>query len=282
MRFWTAFQDPLFQAALIENGKIVHTIPDHPPKTPVRFVHIVGEFKDKLILTRRSDHQIWSLDGKTHERQIYTPLVYAPHWVGEFDNHILAGSGGLDVIYLMDLNGEPVWEWWLCDRSKRPEDFRPLMGCEDWVDYQVSRRLPEERMCGFNSIYKQPDGSLMVTFMKMNVSIHIDPYITPKMEGAQGRNAGYRGFMTGVITRYEFPHDIQLDQRNGRLVYGAKAGLIIDEEVVLEREFVKRVRQIPDGYILTHEKGVVVTDMDGKEKESFPLPRPFGIFHLEM
>jgi len=42
------------------------------------------------------------------------------------------------------------------------------------------------------------------------------------------------------------------------------------------------VRPIDGGYIITHERGVVVTDMDGKEKQSIPLPRPFGVFHLEM
>lgn len=275
MRFWTAFQEPLCQAALIENGKIVRTIPDHPPKTPVRFVHIVGEYKDKLILTRSSDHQIWSLDGKTQELQLYTPYVYAPHWVGELDGCVLAGSGGLDVVYMLDLEGKCKWAWWLCDHSKRPADFRMLMNQPDWLDYQVSRRLPEDRMCGLNSIHKRLNGSLLVTLMKMNAGVCVQPQLPVSLYPAVK-------WLSVLMTKYSFPHDIQLDPRNHRLVYGAKEGFIIDEEVVLPYEFVKRVRPIDGGYIITHEKGVVVTDMDGKEKQSVLLPRPFGVFHLEM
>jgi hypothetical protein len=278
MRFWTSFQGPLFQAALIENGKVVRTIPDHPPKTPVNFIHIVGEYKDKLVITRRSDHQIWSLDGKTHELQLYTPYVYAPHWVGEWNGFVLAGSGGLDVVYLLDLEGKISWAWWLCDHSKRPKDFRALMQKTDWLDYQVSRRLPEERMCGLNSIHKQSDGSVVVTMMKMNAGIRLQP--TPYVQPALLRPAV--NWLSALLTRHDCPHDVQLDPRNGRLVYGAKDGFVIDEEVVLSYEFVKRVRPIEGGYLITHERGVVVTDMDGKEKKSIPLPRPFGVFHLEM
>lgn len=274
MRFWTAFQDPLHQAALIDNGKIVRTIPDHAPKTPVRFVHIVGEFKDKLVITRRSDHQIWSIDGKTQELQLYTPYVYAPHWVGELEGCVLAGSGGLDVVYTLDLNGKITWEWWLCAHSKRPVDFRSFMSSAEWLDYQLSRRLPEDRMCGLNSIHKCDDGRIMVTMMKMNAGILLDPGTSIDVRVSK--------WLPSLIVRHAFPHDIQIDPRNGRLVYGSKEGLVIDEEIVLRCEFVKRVRPVDGGYLITHEKGVVVTDMDGKERQSIGLPRPFGCFHLEM
>jgi hypothetical protein len=163
------------------------------------------------------------------------------------------------------------WEWWLCDHSNRPEDFRPLMNRQDWLDYQISRRLPEERLGGFNSIHKGPNGTLLVTLMKIRAVVQLTPFA----------NVSGFGEKSGSV-HHEFPHDIQLDERTGKLVYGAKAGFIIDEKVVLPCEFVKRIRQIEDGYIITHEKGVVVTDMDGKEKKSIPLPRPFGVFHLEM
>jgi len=268
MRFWTAFQEPLCQAALIENGKIVRTIPDHSPKTPVRFVHIVGEFQDKLILTRRSDHQVWSLDGKTLERQIYSPYVYAAHWVGEYKGDILAGSGGLDVVYIMDLDGNIKWDWWLVDHHDKPENFRPRMREPDWLNHQLSRTLPEERLGGFNSIHKGPWGRLHPTFMKLGISPMLKPFTDH--------------VSWGEPVKYEFPHDIQWDDRVEKKVYGAKAGLVVNEEVVLPYEFVKRIRQIEGGYIITHEKGVVVTDMSGKEKQSIPLPRPFGVFHLEM
>lgn len=272
MRFWTLLQEPLFQAALVENGKIVRTIPDHPPKTPVRFIAVVGEYKDKLILSRLTDHQIWSLDGKTHEYQLYTPYVYSAHWVGEFNGFVLAGSGGLDVTYLMDFDGNIVWEWWMCDHSERPEDFRSLMKRDDWLAYQTNRRLPDARICGLNSIHKQGDGSILITMMRINTGICLVPG-SPSVPGP---------YTSLVTTKHAFPHDIQIDQRNSRLVYGAQAGLIIDEEVALPCAFVKRVKQIEGGYIITYESGAVITDMDGKEKQFIPLPRPFGVFHLEL
>jgi hypothetical protein len=279
MRFWTAFQEPLTQAALVENGKVIRTIPNHPPKTPARFVYVVGEYQDKLILTRSADHQIWSLDGKTFE-QLYTPYVYAPHWVGEFAGLILAISSDLDVVYLMDLNCKIKAEWWLhsLQDPRFQNDFSQRVkqadyGDYDWLDFQLNRCLPEENLAGhLNSVYRGASGELIVTVMRMQAGVIIPNLL--QIPNPLDLNI--------VTTQYECPHDIQFDERTGCLVYGSKEGLVVNEKVVLSCPFVKRVKQIGGGYIITHESGVSVTDMDGKEKEFIKLPRPFGVFHLEM
>lgn len=281
MRFWTAFQEPLCQAALIENGNAIRTIPDHPPKTPVRFVYTVGEYQDKLILTRSADHQIWSLDGKTLEYQLYTPYVYAPHWVGELGGLILAVSSDLDVVYLMNLDCEVRMAWWLhsLQDSRFPSNFSQRVrqadsnGDYDWLDFQSNRRLPEENFAGHvNSIQRRTSGELIVTVMRMQAGIVIPNLF--QISNPLDLNI--------ITTQYECPHDIQFDERTGHLVYGSKEGFVVNEKVVLSYPFVKRVKQIEGGYIITHESGVSVTDMEGKEKEFIKLPRPFGVFHLEM
>ena len=112
MRFWTAFQYPLHQAALIDNGKIVATIPDHSSKTPARMVGPIAEWDDKHILIgRRSSVELWTKDGKNLVQQMTHPWIYGFHALQRYKDKILIGCAGPDCVVLLDWDGNVEWSW---------------------------------------------------------------------------------------------------------------------------------------------------------------------------
>jgi len=68
----------------------------------------------------------------------------------------------------------------------------------------------------------------------------------------------------------------------GVLIYGADKGVMAGEKRVLtDYKWVKTVRAFEDGFVFTHERGLVVTDGDWKVKEEITLPSPFKFVYLE-
>ena len=264
LKFWTSLQT-LKQAVFVEDGKIVKSIPPRPPKTIFRRCGPCGEFDGKLAIAKHASFELWSRDGNECVRSFHHPLIYAPHDVVQYGDDLLICSSGLEMFFLMDIEGKVKWEWWGYKNGlgeKNTFFFR-----DDWKVNQTttdtSTPATEDR-AHFNSIYLMGDKFLAgALYQKKVVEITI----------------GKDGFK--LIADVEggchspFLHE-------GVLIYGADKGVMAGEKRVLtDYKWVKTVRAFEDGFVFTHERGLVVTDGDWKVKEEITLPSPFKFVYLE-
>ena len=105
MKFWTALQFPLCQAALVCEGKIVKTIPPKPPKTPARRVELVAEYDDLLVIGRRNSIELWDRAGIELLQSVYHPWIYRLHDCLQVGSELLVACATLDVVFQLDFDG---------------------------------------------------------------------------------------------------------------------------------------------------------------------------------
>lgn len=266
LKFWTTLQY-LKQAVLVEDGKIVRSIPSHPPKTIFRRAGVVCEYGDKLALAKHASFELW--DRVTNEcyRSFHHKLILAPHDICKYGQSLLISSSGLEMFFIMDIDGNVSWEWWGYENGiggKNEHFFKP-----DWVDNQTTSDLcevPKEEAAHFNSIYLNGNGKILTAALRKRKIIEI--------------TVGEKGHK--LIADIEEIGCHSPIYHNGILIYGTEDGIKYGDKKVLEDyKWVKYIREFEDGFIFTHEGGVVVTDPELKIKEKFALPAPYGFAFIE-
>lgn len=269
MRFWTAFQIPLRQAALIENGRVVRTIPDHPPKTRARMVDPIGPWDDKHFLVgRRNNIELWTLDGKTMVQSVYHPWLYGLHVVKRYGDFILAGCAGPDCVFLLDWDGNMKWSWFAHTQGlSAPLTRYPVPFGEglEWQAFQTTTEFMLPGSTHLNSANIEPDGSVLVTLCHNKTIVRVSPLKDQPGEVLQ------------VVGRH-LPHDFQLDHRGKYFipVYGCADGFVHEGTLLIEAEYVKRITQLEkDRFAFSHETGIIVCDRKGSVHDRITLPRPW-------
>lgn len=257
----------LKQAVLVNDGKIVKSIPPHPPKTIFRRCGPVGEYEgDKLVIVKHASFELWNREGTECFKSFHHPLIYCPHDVVQYGKDLLICSSGLELFLLMDIDGNVKWEWWGYKNGlgeKNAFFFR-----DDWVVCQTTTDISTsstEQRAHFNSIYLMGDKFLAgALYQQKVVEITI----------------GQDGFK--LITDTEdkglhspFYHD-------GMLIYGTEDGIRAGPNKVLtDYKWVKTIRAFEDGFIFTHDKGLITTDANWQIKEDISLPMPYKFVYLE-
>lgn len=268
MRFWTRLQYPFDQAVLVEDGKIITAIPDHPPKTHVRRVACIGEYDGNLVVMRPASYELWTPDGYEMLISVPIPKLYACHGAQQFGRDLLVCSSGLDMFFLMDAEGNIKWEWWGHEHGLGGRNPAYGDGGPEWIQKQISGKsyqVDPKRAAHFNSIWV--DGtSFLTAALKRNVVARITPHKD--------------GFDRLSTPREDGIHSPIL--ANGHLVYGTRAGVVVGGEEKLSRlKWVKFIRAYQWGYAMTHETGVTFTDLEWRETETITLARPFQFALLE-
>lgn len=270
MRFWTAFQHPLRQAALVENGQVIRTIPDHPAKTPARWSEAIGRWDDRHILIgRRSSIELWTADGKTLVQQAYHPWIYGLHVVKRYKDYILVGCAGPDCVFLLDWDGNVAWSWFAHTQNLSA----PLTGYPvpygqgpEWQAFQLTQSFGLPGSTHLNSANIEPDGSVIVTLCHSKTIVRVFPMSNLHSQIMQ--KAGRH-----------LPHDFQIDRRNPKVqiaVYGCDQGVVRDGDVIADLDHVKRITQLGEkDYGISFEQGCCVCDRYGKIRERVTLPRPW-------
>lgn len=268
MRFWTALQAPLFQAALVDDGKIVETVPPRPPSTPARRVYLVGEYDSNLIIGRRNSLELWSRDGTEFKRQVYHPWIYSLHDCEQYGDNLILACATLDVVFELTWDGDAVWSWWAWkDGLAGKPDF---IDSDDWQTMQLTQEIQHDT-AHLNSIQIDLMGrQIYATLLRRQTVVSIP---LPHIEALTTMAAE---------TRVD-PHDYQ--RIDGRPVYGFCEGLqfgpIDTGRTVLGYDYPKRIRRVGDTLLVTHEGGVSRLTLDGDHIETWPLPRPFGFACIE-
>lgn len=271
MRFWTAYQEPLRQAALVDDGRVIRTIPDHPPGTPTRWIFAVGSFDGKLLVGRRCDIQLWDKEGLTIEKSVYHPWIYALHSIEQFGDLLLAACAVLDVVFLFDWNGNARWSWHAYRSGYGPK--RDCVDGKDWQRVQFSGVVDCAGSPHVNSANMDADG-IVVTMLRVGKVVLL--------------NTDGRGLKELSVPQTGGMHDFKYDRRSGApvLVGGAEDGLVIGDSLFSldgcqtghgDHWYVKRVKLYEDDkYVVSHETGVAIMDRKGRVLRNFPLPRPFN------
>jgi len=268
MRFWTSYQFPLSQAALIEDKKVIKTIPLNGPKTPARRVDAVGSYNDKLVLLRRSSWEIWSKDGEDCELQSYDKYLYGPHAVEQVDDKLLISGSGHDLFYIINMDGQVVWEWF--GHEYGLGGYPDHLYKENWVPIHVAGRANPVPIDGwhYNSIFLLPDGKHFLAG-----SLNKSKIVKIPIYGKGGE----------VIetSKHHGAHSPIINHKN-QLVYGLENGICCDGEIkVSYLSWPKYIRWIGDCYAVTHELGITFIDEDWRPMWNIPLPRPFRFTLLE-
>lgn len=278
MRFWTAYQEPLRQAVKIDAGKALQAIPDHPPKTPARWVTCVGEHKGDLVVGRKASVERYKIDGSEFIDSIYHPWIWGLHVVGSYNGHILIASSGIDVCFLMDENGNMKWSWWAWKDGYGPE---PVMVKEErWQSVQLTSPDQGTTKDSPHLNSANPDeGGIIVTLLRPKKVLFLDTNVSdPKSKEVTD-------FTNNNL------HDFKYDRRGSTpiLVGGVTEGVFIggkihrlhpeaqDVKKLYKWGFVKRVSLYEDDkYLVTYETGVAVMDRAGRVLSNIALPRPFN------
>lgn len=265
MKFWTALQYPLNQAALVYDGRIVKTIPSQPPKTPARWVSLVGQYNDCLVIGRRNSIELWDREGTELIHSIYHPWIYTLHDCLQIGEDLLLASATLDVVFRLNLNGQCSWNWWAWrdGLAAKPE----FVERDDWQTVQLTQHV-EHETAHLNSITWQDKQTVLATLLRPRKIVQLnlaDP--VPQCHLVQTLEA-------------TDPHDFQY--HDGQAVYGAADGIIVNGRTHHGYVYVKRIIPLAeDRYIFTHEQGVTEIDNEGQRLTDWKLPRPFGISCLE-
>ena len=267
MRFWTSMQLPICQAAFVEGGKIVQTIPTNSPQTPARQITQVGEWDGKLMIGRRFSIELWDPAAPQQLRSVYHKYMYGMHCLKRWRDKILVCSGQIDVIFLIDWDGKIHWEWWAhkhgltsrCEALDRP----------DWPVVQTSFGLVDKPdSTGMNSVHPLNDEEILVTFHRLRKVGRIN--ISGKMT------------LLGGVPDIPALHDYQFDPDDGSTIYGHNDGIRTCKKDVPGYTFVRRIRCLGNGeYLFAHNEGMTIINQVGKKLEHAPVPRPFDIALLE-
>lgn len=266
VRFWTTLQY-LKQAVLVEGGRVTRSIPAHSPKTIYHRAAVVCEFEDKLALAKHASFELWDRETNECHRSFHHEMILAPHDICQYGQNLLVCSSGLELFFLMDVDGEVKWRWWGFENGlggKNEYYFR-----DDWIANQTTSDLceaPIEAQAHFNSIYLKGNGKFLTAALRKRKVIEITV-------GKQG---------------YEHVADVEEVgchspiYHGGILIYGTEAGIKIGNKRVLSQyEWVKYIRPFEDGFAFTHEKGAALVDGAWTPKEEIALPSPYGFAFLE-
>ncbi len=270
MRFWTAFQHPLRQAALVENGRVLRTIPDHPAKTPARWSEAIGRWDDRHILIgRRNSIELWTADGKDLVQQAYHAWIYGLHVVKRYKDLILVGCAGPDCVFLMDWDSNVKWSWF----AHTQQLSAPLTGYPvpfgsgtEWQSFQLTQSFGLPGSTHLNSVNIQPDGTLIATLCHSKTIVQLFP-----------EAPGVTGKVLQKVGRH-LPHDFQFDCRGDVAVpvYGCDQGVAREGELIVEVDHVKRITQLGEkDYGVSCEDSCFICDRGGKLRERVVLPRPW-------
>lgn len=270
MRFWTAFQHPLHQAALVENGQVIRTIPDHPAKTPARMVGPIGRWDDDHILVgRRSSVELWTADGKDLVQQVYHPWIYGLHVVKRYEDCLLLGCAGPDCLILLDWDGNARWSWFAHSRGLSAKlDGYPVPFGEGpaWQSFQLTQNFKLPGSTHLNSANIEADGAVVATLCHSKTIVRAWPKI-----------AGSQAMVLQKVGRH-LPHDFQFDCRGDVPVglYGCNQGVSREGDLIVEVDHVKRITQIGEkDYGISCEDACFICDRGGKIRDRVALPRPW-------
>ena len=266
LKFWTTLQI-LKQAVLVEAGKITREIPAHPPKTIFHRAGVVCEYNGKLALAKHASFELW--DTRTNEcyRSFHHRMILAPHDIVQYGPDLLICSSGLELFFLMDIDGNVIWEWWGYKNGiggKNEHFFQ-----DDWVINQTTSDLcevPISEAAHFNSIWLDGNGKFLTAALRKRKIIEITI-------GEQG----YRH-----IANIEDAGGHSPFIHHGILIYGTENGIKVGNNRMLKDfKWIKTVRHFEDGFAFTHEKGFVITDSKWQVKEEISLPSPYKFVYME-
>lgn len=267
MKFWTALQDPLSQAVLVDNGKIVCRIPEKPPGTLVRRVKCLGESGGDLIVGRRNSIERWKSDGSEMISSYYHPYIYGIHEICEYGDKLIVGCAGLDVVFMLDSDSNVVWEWWASGDGYRAvvkevfdENWPVMQLTSDRFDFlKGESHLNSVRIFG---------NDLLVSLLSNKVIVKL------------GIGSSKSEFVSDTLFGVHSP----ILLKSGELVYGCDNGIVLPGGRIIEGyEWVKRIYETSEGNLLfTHERGVTCINLSGEILDHIPLPRPFGISLLSV
>jgi len=254
-RFWTIFQEPLQQAALIEDGKIVKLIPNSPPRTPARFVSCVGRYNDSLVIGRKNSVELWDWKGEILKSSIYHPWIYRLHDVKQIGDNLLLGCCRIDAMFSINLDAELQWSWFAHEYDLSPQ-FTAINE-PNWTMRHICGEIIEHPgESHLNSVNYQDD-TFWISLLKKQMAVK---YHQGKIETIPVEENGI--------------HDYQLI--DGKVCYGYDDGCILGEHKFTGFPWVKRIKKHNEHIFFSYEQGVVKTKGD-QVVEIIPLPRPFGI-----
>jgi len=266
IKSWTALQY-LKQVVLVEDGKIKRGIPPHPPRTIYRRAGVVCEFGDKLALAKHASFELWDTETEKNHRSFHHRMILAPHDICQFGPNLLICSSGLELFFLMDIDGNVIWEWWGYENGlggKNEYYFRP-----DWVTNQTTSDLCEvapEEAAHFNHIWLTGKKRFITSALRKKKIVEI--------------TVGEQGYK--IVADIEEKGCHSPIYHGDTLIYGTEAGIKVgDKKVLNQYEWVKYIRPFENGFAFTHERGVVITDAAWQTKEEISLPAPYGFAFLE-
>lgn len=266
IRFWTVLQY-LKQAVLVEDGQVKRSIPSHPPKTIFRRAGVVCEYTDKLALAKHASFELWDTEKRKCYRNFHHKLILAPHDICRFGADLLICSSGLELFFLMDVDGNVTWEWWGYKNGlggKNEHYFKP-----GWIAVQTTSDLCEvapEEAAHFNHIFLIGKKRFITSALRKKKIVEI--------------TVGKQGYK--LIADIEDKGCHTPIYHDDVLIYGTEAGIRVGGRKVLSQYgWVKYIRPFEEGFIFTHEKGVVIVDAAWNPKEEIPLPAPYGFAFLE-
>ena len=265
MKFWTALQYPLCQAALVEDGRICKTIPVKPPRTPARRVGLVADYDGKLVVGRRNSIELWDRQGQELLECVYHRWIYGLHGCLQIDSDLLLACSTLDVVFRLDFEGRSPWSWWAHHDGLAAEPR--FLERQDWPTLQLTQQL-EHDTAHLNSIRLKDSRTVLATLRRRRAVVEIDlSDPSPKSK------------LVRLIQEPQ-PHDFQYHE--GKELFGTEDSLVVGGAACPGYSFVKRIIVLAGGrYLFTHEEGVVEIDGDGRVLASWTLPRPFGFACIE-
>lgn len=267
MKFWTALQEPLSQAAFVIDGQITRCIPERSPRTPARKVYCVGEFDGNLVVGRRNHLELWKADGSELLASLYHPLIFDLHEVQQYRDLFLVACAAIDCIFLMDQDGQTKWTWWAHQEGYCPRV--PEVDRSDWKTIQITskKRNFVARECHLNSARIFGEEALVSLMLKgVILSVPLGGQRSTQLEAA------------GTDATIHSP----IRTASGSLAYGCQGGMRLPDRLVEGFEWVKRVYEVDPGtFLFTHESGVTQVDSSGTVQEIAVLPRPFGVALLD-
>ena len=263
MKFWTTLQEPLSQAALIEDGKIIKLIPENPSGTPARKVYCVSRYKDNLVIGRRNSIELWDFEGNELLHTIYSPLIYGLHEINQYQEDLIVCCTSLDVVFRIDLEGNVKWKWFAHEHDFCPDP--KLLDDPNWQTIQLTKSISPKYSSHLNSC-RVHGNKVLISLMKNKKALEIEI-------GKQQFNV----ILSNIPEGLHSPVII-----NDELCYATMDQLVIGNKIIkydYEKKegylWVKRIVEHDGKIFFSHENAISCIEKD-KIKDII-LPRPFGI-----
>lgn len=266
MKFWTVLQEPLYQAALVQDGKIIKTIPANPSGTPVRHVYALARYKDNLVIGKKNSFEIWDFEGNELIKTIYCPLIYGLHEINQYKDDLIVCCTTLDVIFRMDLDGNVKWKWFAHQHGFCPDT--KLLENPNWQTMQLSQTVSFSDASHLNSCRVHED-KVIASLMNNKIIIEINI-------GEQNYNVLLSNVKHGVHSPiiidkklcYATVDELNIGNRIIKYDYENKTGYL----------WVKRIVDHDNKIFFSHELGIsYIVKNNENNIFDFVLPRPFGI-----